>query len=219
MKKTGRFLLAGLIAFFLSVILPGCEQESHIYDGPPVVEFSNFSWGLDHATTARPHYTWVGTGAFWATTIAVPPAGIDTSLQVQLVAPHHPHDLTLSYRIVDSVFRLIARNIIVLTPPDSIDGRPAEVGRDFVILPTPAMRALPANFTVLNNGEITIPANSSFGRLRFRLDPAALPTVPAAPAAIPLASNREIWIVLEPGTVEPSANFRIFRLRIHRTRP
>lgn len=201
MKKTGRFLLAGIMVFTLSIVLPGCEQESHIYDGPPVVEFSNFSWGLEHSTAARPHYTWVGTGSFWSTEIrGVRP---DTSLQVQLVALHQPVDLTLSYRVVDTVYRHIALNRMMLTRPVGADGAPLRTGTDYVVTLT---TATPAMFSVLNNGNITIPAGSSFGRLRIGLNPTTIPP--------PAATTRDIWIVLEPGTVQPSANFRVFRLRI-----
>jgi len=202
MKKTGRFLLAGIIVLSLSVMLTGCEQESHIYDGPPVVEFSNFSWGLAHPTTAQPHYTWVGTGSFWATEIRGVRA--DTSLQVQLVAPHQPVDVTLSYRVVDTVLRHIALNTIMLTRPVlNADGTPAVAGVHFIVTPT---TATPAMYTVLNNGNITIPAGSSFGRLRIGLNPTTIP--------LPVTTTRDIWIALEPGTVQPSANFRVFRLRI-----
>jgi len=166
-----------------------------------VVEFSNFSWGLAHSTTAQPHYTWIGTGSFWATEIRGVRA--DTSLQVQLVAPHQPVDLTLSYRVVDTVYRHIALNRIMLTRPVNADGTPQRVGVDFEVWPT---TATPAMFTVLNNGNITIPAGSSFGRLRIGLNPTTIPA--------PAATTRDIWIVLEPGTVQPSANFRVFRLRI-----
>jgi len=202
MKKIIRTLLASLVLIALGLTLPSCEQESLIYDGPPVVEFSNFSWGLALSTTAQPHYTWVGTGAFWSTEIrGVRP---DTSLQVQLIGPHHPHDLTLSYRVADTVFRLIARNIIVTTRPTTLEsGAPAVVNTDFVVTPT---TATPAMYTVLNNGNITIPANSSFGRLRIGLNPTTIPA--------PATTTRDIWLVLMPGTVAPAENYRVFRLRI-----
>ncbi|HSV75943.1 MAG TPA: hypothetical protein VLH37_02820 [Bacteroidales bacterium] len=213
MKKTRKFLLAGLIALSLCMIMPGCEQESHIYDGPPVVEFSNFSWGLDPATTARPHYTWIGTGAFWAATISGVRA--DTSLQVQLVGPHHKDTLWLSYRVVDTVYRQIARNIIVVTRPVNADGTPMVTGTDYVVLTTNAYNTAVTPrvpmFTVRNNGRIFIAPGSSTGRLRIGLDPATIPP-PVAPT-----NFRDIWIELLPGTVQPSQNFRIFRLRIHRT--
>ncbi|HAJ98783.1 MAG TPA: hypothetical protein DCM62_02040 [Bacteroidales bacterium] len=202
MKKIIRTLLASLVLIALGLTLPSCEQESLVYDGPPVVEFSNFSWGLALSTAAQPHYAWVGTGAHWSTEIrGVRP---DTSIQVQLIGPHHPHDLTLSYRVADTVFRLIARNIIVTSRPTVLeDGTPAVVLRDFVVIPR---TATPEMFTVLNNGNITIPANSSFGRLRIGLNPATIP--------LPVTTTRDLWLVLEPGTVAPAENYRVFRLRI-----
>jgi|GEM_PF-1357570 hypothetical protein len=201
MKKIIRTLLAGMVLIAFGLTLPGCEQESLVYDGPPVVEFSNFSWGLALGTAVQPHYSWATVGNFWFTEIRGVRA--DTSLQVQLIGPHHPHDLTLSYRVADTVFRLVARNFISLTRPDSIDGRLAVAGTDFIVTPT---TATPAMYSILNNGNIIIPANSSFGRLRIGLDPTTIP--------LPVTTTRDIWLVLEPGTVAPAENYRVFRLRI-----
>lgn len=211
MNKIIRTLLAGLVLIAFGLTLPSCEQDSFIYDGPPVVEFSNFSWGIDPTSTARPHYTWVGTGAFWSTTIVGLRA--DTSIQVQLVAPHQRDTVWLSYRVVDTVYRHIARNIIMVARPANADGTPMRTGIDYVVLPTTAFNTAVSPrvpmFTIRNNGRIFIAPGNSFGRLRIGLDPTSIP----APGS---ANFRDIWIELLPGTVNPSVNFRFFRLRIHR---
>lgn len=195
MKNIGKFIISGLVIISVVFATQSCRDHDFIYDGPLVVEFSNMAHGL---TTG---YTWVGTGSFWSGEIRGTHA--DTAIQVQLVGPHQKQDLTLSWRVVDSVYRDVSQNVLLLEPPTlNAAGKPAVRNIDFFALASTAKTMFnPPPYTILNNGTITIPAGSSFGKLRFSTAPTE-------------TTVRFMYILLEEGTVKPSPNYRIFRLGI-----
>lgn len=150
------------------------------YDGPPVVEFSNLSGNTSV------NYTWSSTGSFWNTTINGNHA--DTALQVSLVGTHQKQNREIGYYVADKVYRDINSNKLVLEQPDH---------DQWVLLETTAVANV--DYTILDNGIATIPANSSFGKLRFSTTPTA---------------DRYLYVVLTKRDLEPSENYKIFRLRI-----
>lgn len=173
-----------LIIFSLGlVLLSGCFPDNvKVYDGPLLAEFSNLSG--NHLV----NYSWNSTGRFWAAEIR---GTRDTAIQVQMIGPHQKAPLKIGYDVAPEVYRNIARNRLEPTQPPGVEGT------DWVKLVTTAVAGVDYNLS--DGGEITIPAGSSFGKMRFTTSP---------------TGDRYMYIILTEMDIKPNINARIFRLRI-----
>ena len=93
--------------------------------------------------------------------------------------------------VAPEVYRNISRNRLEPTQPEGVEGT------DWVKLVTTAVAGV--DYDLSDSGEVTIPANSSFGKMRFTTFP---------------TGDRFMYIVLSELDIKPSINARIFRLRI-----
>ena len=136
--------------------------------------------------SSEPNATWVSIGSIWATTLSGPYE--HAPLQVSLISEQHSKDIEVGYVIADHVFYDRDANKTTTQQPDHDNW-------DF--LETTAVEGL--DYQMRDGGIITIPAYNSFGSLHIELFP---------------TSERIIYIVLTERDVQPSKNFKIFRLRI-----
>lgn len=180
-KHIKNFVLAGMAALIMSSCLP---DDVVLYDGPLMVEFA-----LQSGNPGA-NYSWNSTGRFWAGEIRGA-ARADTAVQVQLIGPHQTQALEIGYYVASEVFRDFSRNRLVAHQPEG------EEGADWVRLQTTAVAG--TDYTLLDGGVITIPANSSFGKLRLSTSP---------------TGDRFLYIVLTERDLKPNVNANIFRLRI-----
>lgn len=180
-----RIFKISIISLLAAIILGGCFPDNvTVYDGPLLVEFSNLSGN------PSVNYTWNSTGRFWSGEIRGA-AVADTALQVQLIGPHQKRSLEIGYYIAPEVFRDISINRLVPEQPAGVEGT------DWVKLTTTGVAG--TDYTLLDGGVISIPANSSFGKMRFSTSP---------------TGDRMLYIVLTERDLKPNVNARIFRLRI-----
>ena len=177
--KNFKTILIPLIAAMV-FISQSCYEglNDRTYQGPRIVEFShltheNASWGV--------------TGSYWRTTIREDTP--DAELQVSMIGPQHTEPLEIGYYITEEVYRDHDKNKLVLEQPEH---------DNFDHWPTDAVEGV--DYNILDNGIITIPANSSFGTINIELN-------------IP-EERRTLFLVLEERDVIPSENYKIFRLRI-----
>ncbi len=173
------------LAVLMALIMVGCMDDNiTLYDGPPLVEFALQSGN------PRANYSWNSTGRFWAGEIrgtAFP----DTAVQVQLIGPHQSQAIEVGYYIAQEVYRDFSKNRLVAQQPEGVEGA------DWVKLVTTATEG--TDYQLLDGGVITIPAGSSFGKLRLSTSP---------------TGDRFLYIVLTERDLKPNVNANIFRLRI-----
>lgn len=178
-----RYLKKTILYTLVLTILSGCFPDNvKVYDGPLLVEFSNLSGNQ------LVNYSWSSTGRFWSTEIR---GAQDTAVQVQMIGPHQNAPLKIGYYIAPEVYRNISKNRLEPTQPSGVEGT------DWVKLVSTAVEGVDYNLS--DGGEITIPANSSFGKMRFTTSPTA---------------DLYMYIVLTEIDIKPSINARVFRLRI-----
>ena len=178
-----KYLKKALIYSLGLILLSGCFPDNvKVYDGPLLVEFSNLSGNN------LVNYTWNSTGRFWSAEIS----GVtDTAIQVQLIGPHQEAPLKIGYYVAPEVYRNISKNRLDPPQPSGVEGT------DWVKLVTTAVEGIDYNLS--DGGEVTIPANSSYGKMSFTTSP---------------TGDRFMYIVLSELDLKPSINARIFRLRI-----
>ncbi len=177
--KNFKTILIPLIAAMV-FISQSCYEgmNDRTYQGPRVVEFSH----LTHENAS-----WSTNGSFWGATIREDTP--DAELQVSMIGAQNAQPLEIGYYIAEEVYRDHDENKLVLEQP----------GHDrFDHWPTDAVEG--EDYNILDNGIITIPANSSFGTISIGL------TIPV--------ERRTLFLVLEERDVIPSENYKIFRLRI-----
>ncbi len=136
--------------------------------------------------SSDPPATWVSIGSIWATTLSG--SREQAPLQVSLVSPQQSEDVEIGYVVADHVFYDRDANRTTTQQPDHDNW-------DF--LETTAVEG--EDYQIRDGGIITIPAYNSFGSLHIELFP---------------TSDRIMYIVLVEGDVQPSKNYKIFRLRI-----
>lgn len=155
------------------------DLNDFVYDGTSVVEFSHLSYIPDEAD-------WVSVGSYWSATIS---GNVDDApLQVSLVGQQRSKPAEIAYYIADQVYRDVSVNKLKLEQP---------AHDDWVLHETTAVAG--TDYTILDDGIIVIPANSSFGELSIELTP---------------TDSRTMYIVLEERDLAPSENYKIFRLNI-----
>lgn len=180
-----RYLKKAILYSLLAIVLSSCFDDNvTVYDGPLLVEFSNLSGN------PTVNYSWNSTGRFWATEIRAA-AIADTAIQVQLIGPHQKAPLKIGYYIAPEVFRNTISNRLEVNQPAGVEGI------DWVKLTTTAIAG--TDYNLLDGGEITIPAKSSYGKLRLSTSP---------------TGDRYMYIVLTEMDIKPNVNANIFRLRI-----
>ena len=99
--------------------------------------------------------------------------------------------LQVGYYIAPEVYRDLSLNVLTPTQPAGVEGT------DWVRLLTTAVEGV--DYQLLDGGISTLPANSSFVKLRFTTSP---------------TGDRMMYFVLTEMDVTPSNNARVFRLRI-----
>ena len=180
-----RYIRKVFFNVMLAVVFTACLPDNiTVYDGPLLVEFALQSGN----PTA--HYSWSSSGRFWSTEIrgSLRP---DTAIQYQLIGPHQRMPLQVGYYIAPEVYRDLSLNVLTPTQPAGVEGT------DWVRLLTTAVEGV--DYQLLDGGISTLPANSSFGKLRFTTSP---------------TGDRMMYFVLTEMDVTPSNNARVFRLRI-----
>jgi hypothetical protein len=176
-----KVFLSVMAALAFTACLP---DNITVYDGPLLVEFA-----LQSGNPAA-NYSWSSTGRFWSTEIrgeVVP----DTAIQFQLIGPHQSMPLQVGFFVAPEVFRDLSLNILTPTQPAGVEGT------DWTRLITTAVEGV--DYQLLDDGVATIPANSSFGKIRFSTSP---------------TDDHYMYFVLTERDVLPSNNARVFRLRI-----
>lgn len=181
MKNMKKLILSIFVLSAVAIINNACFEDLNdtSYDGPLVAEFSHLSNTEDEAD-------WISTGSFWATTLSGDYN--DAPLQVSLVGPHQDNDLEVGYYIADEVYRDQNENELTVEQPDH---------DEWELLETTAVEG--EDYDILDEGIITISANSSFGPISMELTP---------------TEERVMYIVLEERDIKPSENYKIFRLTI-----
>jgi hypothetical protein len=182
---TFRYIRKAFISIAAALAFTACLPDNvTLYDGPLLVEFALQSGN----PTA--HYSWSSTGRFWNTEIrgsSFP----DTTIQYQLIGPHQTMALQVGYYVAPEVYRDVANNVLTPTQPEGSEGS------DWVRLATTAVEGV--DYQLLDGGVSTLPANSSFGKLRFSTSP---------------TGDKYLYFVLTEMDLTPSHNARVFRLRI-----
>ena len=180
-----RYFRKAFLSVMAALAFTACLPDNvTVYDGPLFVEFALQSGN----PTAN--YSWSSSGRFWNTEIrgtAFP----DTAIQYQLIGPHQSVPLQVGYYIAPEVYRDLSINILTPTQPEGVEGT------DWTRLVTTAVEGV--DYQLLDGGVSTLPANSSFGKLRFSTSP---------------TGDRMMYFVLTEKDVLPSNNARVFRLRL-----
>jgi hypothetical protein len=181
MKKTIKTCILIMVVPALALIHQSCFEDLNdfTYDGPTLAEFSHLSYNEGEAD-------WESVGSYWTATITG--ATDNAPLQVSMVGPQKNEAVEVGYYIAEQVYRDTEANKLRIEQPDH---------ENWVSLETTAVEG--TDYNILDNGIITIPANSSFGPLNMELTP---------------SDSRSLFIVLEERDIKPSENYKIFRLNI-----
>ncbi len=141
---------------------------------------------VEFSNLSHEEASWTSVGAHWSAVIEGDHQ--DAAIQVALVGPHQAEDKEISYYVADQLYRDTDANRLRLEQPEH---------DEWELMETTAVEGV--DYNIQDGGMITIPANNSFGSLSMELTP---------------TDDVELFIVLEERDLEPSQNYKFFRLNI-----
>jgi hypothetical protein len=179
MKKNKIIYIALLLAF---IGLSSCEKTDNTYKGPSVVEFAPISTSSTYTSA----YSMTIKQANYIVTL-------DTlELTVNLVGPQQNKDINLEYTLLTQKVNDFPSATYFIDPTSAVEGT------HYNFLPARTGGA---------NGTITIPANSSFGKIKLNT---------LAAQVAPDVSKRVVVQLISTPDIQVNPNFQYFIVIITR---